>query len=115
MASKIDPAKAKSLMQEFRTHNNASPDPLKTPDGEHLNGFFLDRESLDSILKDPKVAGIHVYFAKHPDFVGKPDNVHTVLVSGSEPNTQPGAATPFVSTGATFTDNPPCPPVCTAS
>ena len=63
MASKIDPGQAKSLIQEFRTQNKASTDPLKTPDGQNLNGFFLDRESLDSILKDPKVAGIHVNFA----------------------------------------------------
>ena len=111
MASKIDPGQAKSLIQEFRTQNKASTDPLKTPDGQNLNGFFLDRESLDSILKDPKVAGIHVNFAKHPDFVGKPDNVNTLVYSGSEANT-PGAATPFVSRGAVFNSEMPCPPWC---
>ena len=112
MASKIDPGQAQSLIQEFRTQNKASTDPLKTPDGQNLNGFFLDRESLDSILKDPKVAGIHVNFAKHPDFVGKPDNVPTLVYSGSVPNTAPGALTPHVSTGEVFDSSMPCPPWC---
>jgi hypothetical protein len=67
---------------------------------------------LESILKNEKVAGIHIHLAKHPDFTGKPDNVHTILVSGSVPNNQPGAATPYVRTGDIFNDNPPCPPVC---
>ncbi len=112
MASKIDPGQAQSLIQEFRTQNKASTDPLKTPDGQHLNGFFLDRESLDSILKDPKVAGIHVYLAKHPDYVGKPDNVNTLVYSGSVPNKEAVETKPFVSANDTFTGPVPCPPWC---
>jgi hypothetical protein len=113
MASKIDPGQAQSLIQEFRSQNKSSADPLKTADGQHLNGFFLDRESLDSILKDPNVTGIHVNFAKHPNFVGKPDNVPTLVYSGSVPNTAPGALAPHVSTGDTFGgDTPTCPPWC---
>lgn len=112
MASKIDPAQAKSLIQEFRSQNKSSADPLKTADGQNLNGFYLDRESLDSILKDPKVSGIHVSFAKHPDFVGKPDNVPTLVYSGSVPNTATGALTPHVSTGQVFDSGMPCPPWC---
>jgi hypothetical protein len=110
MASKIDPGQAQSLIQEFRTQNKASADPLKTPDGQNLNGFFLDRKHLDSILKDPKVTGINVHLAKHPDFAGKPDNVNTLVYSGSTPNT-PGAAKPFVSANDTY-DSEPCPPWC---
>lgn len=112
MAKKLDPEKAKSLIQEFRNQNRAAGDHAwKTPEGHHLNGFFLDRESLESILKDEKVAGIHVSFAKHPDFEGKPDNVHTITVSGSVP-TQAGAATPFTSNDH-VSGYPPCPPYCT--
>ena len=112
MAKKIDPAKAKSLVQEFRDQNKAAGEHAwKTPDGQHLNGFFIDRECLEGILKNEKVAGIHVYFAKHPDFVGKPDKVHTITVSGSAP-AAPGAATPFVTVGDTMDSVPPCPPMC---
>ncbi|MGZ3927426.1 MAG: hypothetical protein ACXVJG_10765, partial [Mucilaginibacter sp.] len=73
MATIIDPELAKSLIQEFRTQNKASAEhALKTADGQHLHGFFINRESLESILKDEKNVGIHVYLAKHPDFAGKP-------------------------------------------
>jgi hypothetical protein len=113
MASKIDPGKAQSLIQEYRNQNKAAGDnSWKTPDGQHLNGFFIDRESLESLLADKKNAGIHVHFAKHPDFSGKPDNVNTVVYSGSAPNTQPGASTPYVSNGITYSAEFPCPPWC---
>jgi hypothetical protein len=113
MASKMDPALAKSLIQEFRDQNKAAGEHAwLTHDGQHLNGFFLDREKLENILKDEKIAGIHVYFAKHPDFAGKPDKVHTLMLSGSVPNTQPGALTPYLQSGDTVDNVPPCPPMC---
>jgi len=113
MANNIDPELAKSLKKEFQQQNEAAGEHAwKTPDGQHLRGFFINRETLESILKDEKVAGIHVYFAKHPDFVGKPDKVHTLTISGSVPNTQPGAAAPFVASGNEVTNWPPCPPYC---
>ncbi|MGZ3929515.1 MAG: hypothetical protein ACXVJG_21335 [Mucilaginibacter sp.] len=112
MAKIIDPGQAQSLIQEFRNQNKAAGDQaLKTPDGQNLNGFFLDRASLENILKDPKVAGIHVHLAKHPDFAGKPDNINTVVYSGSVEN-QPDAAKPFTSTGVTYSSTMPCPPWC---
>ncbi len=112
MAKKLDPEKAKSLIHEFRNQNRAAGDQgWKTPEGHHLNGFFIDRESLESILKNEKVAGIHVSFAKHPDFEGKPDNVHTIAVSGSVA-TPPGSTAPYSSTQESYCDFPPCPPYC---
>ena len=112
MASTIDPALASSLKQEFRNRNKAAGDhALKTPEGRNLNGFFIDRETLESILKNEKVAGIHVHLAKHPDYVGKSDHVNTLIVSGSEPAEQ-GAAAPFVSTGQVYNTVMPCPPWC---
>lgn len=113
MASKIDPELAKSLKQEFRSRNRAAGEhALKTPEGQNLNGFFIDRETLESILKNEKVDGIHVHLAKHPDYAGKPDHVNTLMVSGSTRNTETGAATPYVSTGDTYTNVYPCPPWC---
>lgn len=114
MASKIDPTLAKSLIQEFQKQNQESAEHAwKTPDGQHLNGFFVDRESLETILKNKEVAGIHFHFAKHPDFTGKADKVHTMTMTGSVPNTATAAATPYVSDGNVYDYLSPCPPVCT--
>jgi hypothetical protein len=111
MATIIDSGQAQSLIQEFRNQNKVAGDQaLKTPEGKNLNGFFLDRASLENILKDPKVEGIHVHLAKHPDFAGKPDNVQTVVYSGSVAT--PGEATPYASTGEMYGDVNPCPPWC---
>jgi hypothetical protein len=113
MASKIDPELAKSLIKEFRDQNQASGENAwKTPDGHYLNGFYLERGKLEEILKDEKVAGIHVYFAKHKDFVGKPDKVHSALLTGAIPNPDPKATKPFIQSNDVVDDNPPCPPVC---
>jgi hypothetical protein len=113
MASQIDKEQAKSLMQEFRTQNQSKGEhALLTPDGQHIHGYFLDRESLENILSDKNNAGIHVYFAKHPDFAGEPDNVNTLLYTGSEPNPDPKVKAQYLSKGPVFVSSPPCPPVC---
>ena len=113
MAEKIDPALAKRLIQEFRDQNKASAENgWKTPDGQFLHGFFINRECLEAILADKENVGVHVHFAKHPDFSGKPDLVHTVTVTGAKLNTAPGALTPYVNNGDTYDKVPPCPPNC---
>jgi len=113
MASIIDPALAKSLINEFRTQNKAAAENAwKTNDGQPINGFFIDRESLQNIMNDGEVVGIHVYFAKHPDFAGKPDNVNTIAITGAKTNKAPGGTTPYVNDGEIYDFMPPCPPVC---
>jgi hypothetical protein len=113
MATIIDPALAKALIQEFRDQNQASAENgWKTPQGLFLNGFFINRECLEAILSDKDNVGIHAHFAKHPDFTGKPDSVHTLTVTGAKPNTAPGALTPYVNSGDTYDLIPPCPPYC---
>lgn len=113
MASKIDPGQAKSLIQEFKTQNEASGDyAWKTPDGQYLRGFFLDRESLEEMLKNDEVVGVHVYFAKHPDFSGKPDCVNTIIYMSAELNPEPGEP-PYINTDDCWCGPPPpCPPFC---
>jgi len=114
MASKVDSQVAKNLINEFRDQNKASGEhALKTPEGHHLHGFFIDRETMENILADKENAGMHVLLAKHPDFTGKDDKVHTVMVTGSKPNTAAGATTRYVSDGAVYCDGPTCPPICT--
>lgn len=113
MASKIDPTLAKSLIKEFQQQNASATGPgLTTPDGSFINGFFVDRASLESVLSDPKIAGISLLFGKHPDFTGKDGNVFTIIFVGAIPNTDPGATSPFKSSGSYFDMLPPCPPVC---
>jgi hypothetical protein len=113
MASIIDREQAKSLIQEFRNQNKASAEHAwKTPDGQHLHGFFIDRESLENLLSNKENAGIHVYLAKHPDFAGKADKVHTIALVGAQPNTAEGASTPYVNDGDVLDMTPPCPPFC---
>lgn len=113
MASPIDPTLAKSLIKEFRDQNKASGEhALKTPEGQHLHGFFIERETMEKILADKDNAGMHVLLAKHPDFAGKNNKVHTALVMGVKPNTAPGAATPYMSDGE-ICPTPICPPICT--
>jgi hypothetical protein len=115
MASKIDPTLAKSLIKEFRNQNEAAAEhALKTPEGQHLHGYFINRESLESILSDPKVVGISLHHAKHPDFVGKKENVFTTVMVGAVANTSQDATTPYVSSGDYYDKLPNCPPTCTS-
>jgi hypothetical protein len=126
MASIIDPDLAKSLIQEFRTQNAAPGGPaLKTKDDTHLHGYFIDRKSLEDILSNPKVAGIHVYLAKHHECVGHKENKFTIVFTGSEANPKFDTAsaaegkagankgiTPYLHMGAMYNYVPPCPPTC---
>jgi len=114
----IDPASAKKLITEYQKNNaNAGEKAIVTPESELLNGFFLDRKSLESLLSDPLVAGVSVHLAKHPDFAGSEKHHFTMFYTGSEPNKAENAAVPpsppFVSRGLIFHTVPPCPKVCT--
>ena len=101
MATIIDPGQAQSLIQEFRTKNQSSGEHAwKTPEGKHLNGFFIDRASLESILNDKENEGVNVHFAKNPDFAGQADNVNTVIYSGTKPD------------AVKYASETPCPPWC---
>ena len=108
----MDRTLAKSLIQEYKTQNSsAGGSGLKTPEGQHLHGFFISRECLESILKDSKVTGVSVHFAKHPKFKGSNEKVITLVIAGGEP-APAGWATPLVSNGEVYGDPPPCPTVC---
>jgi hypothetical protein len=114
MATIIDRGQAQSLIQQFRKDNSSAGGPaLLTPEGKFLNGFFIDADGIKKLLNDtPNLAGIHVYFAKHPSYDGKPDRVYTTMFVASVNNTTPGAATPYTSSGDILDMVPPCPPYC---
>jgi len=109
----IDSTLAKSLIQEFRKQNSSEAGPgLTTPDGSFINGYFIDRQTLETILSDSKIEGISIEYAKHPDFTGQPGNVFTIIIVGAVTNTDLGATTQYKSSGQYFDKTPPCPPVC---
>jgi len=113
MALPIDPTLAKSLIKEFRDQNVLASGPgLTTPDGSPINGYFVDRKSLEGILADPDVVGVSVEYAKHPDFVGQQVNIFTLIMVGAVPNTDPNATTEYKSNGMFVDQMPPCPPYC---
>lgn len=113
MASKIDRALAKQLIQEYKKQNtSAGGSGLKTPGGQYLNGFFIDRACLEAILQDTKMAGVCINFANHPKFKGQAsNNVVTLIIAGAEPSTT-GPAGSYLSDGELYSDPPPCPTVC---
>jgi hypothetical protein len=116
MSEIIDNELAKSLIKEYRQQNASPGGPgIKTHEGHHLNGFFLERETLETILNNPAVSGVSVHLAKHPDFKGKPGNHLTLVYGGAAPNPDAVPATPLVSSGAYYCGPPPCPPKCADS
>lgn len=111
MASTIDLALAQTLIKKYRQRNTSVSGPgLKTPDDQFLNGYFIDRESLEAILSNPNVVGVSLNLAQLPDF---PDsNKFTILYAGAEANAAADAKTPYCHTGDIYSGPPPCPPWC---
>ncbi len=113
MSEIIDPSLAKNLITEYRNQNaQAGDNAWKTPNGQNLNGFYVERSCLESILSDQANTGMHIYFAKHPDFAGSADNVYTVTLTGAKPNPDPNASSPYINDGDVFDNMRPCPPAC---
>ena len=107
MESSNDP---KSLIAEYQQQNAADGGPgLKTPDGSFLNGFYIDRKSIQDILdSNPDISGISIQLAKDPSATGNPDNIFTIFYTGAI-----GSTPPFTSSGGPYGPPPPCPPYCT--
>jgi hypothetical protein len=117
MGAKIDRELAKSLINEYRTRNtSAAGTNIITHEGKHLNGFYIEREILEEILKNPKVTGVSVHLAKHPAHQGADNNAYTVVLGGAQPN--PAAATnpvasPHINAEDLFENFDSCPTHCT--
>ncbi len=107
MATSTDP---KSLIAEYQQQNAMEGGPgLKTPDGSFLNGFYIDRKSIQDLLdSNPDISGISIQLAKDPSATGKPDNIFTIFYTGAI-----GDTAPFTSSGGPYGPPPPCPPYCT--
>jgi hypothetical protein len=116
MASIIDKTVAKALIASYRQQNSASGGTgLLTQDRQFLNGFFIDRASLDTILANPDVVGISVNLARHPAFPTGTDRIFTIVFGGAQPNpayVAGGTAAPYVNNLDVWDQVEPCPPVC---
>jgi len=117
MSSVIDKTLAQTLISAYQDQNSApGGSALKTPDGQFLNGFFINRRCLDAILSDKNNVGVSVHIAMHPDFPDSSDNIFTLILTGAEPNPdypeQDGAA-PYIGKYENWDQLLPCPPMCT--
>jgi hypothetical protein len=116
MALTIEKKLAKKLIASYRELNTEPCGVgLKTPDGQFLNGFFIDRDSLDIILANPDVVGVSVHLAKHPSFPTGNERVLTIVFGGAEPNPdykEGGNAAKYLNKLDVWDQVEPCPPVC---
>jgi hypothetical protein len=114
MATIISLAKAKSLTQEYQQQNAAEGGPgLLTPDTQFLNGFFIDRATLEDMLSDTAAVGVCIDIAKDAAFVGQPVNIFNLVMVGAKPNLTGVSGYTYAATGNIYSDVPPCPTLCT--
>jgi hypothetical protein len=116
MASIIDRTLAKSLIKEYQNQNAAQGGPcLVTPTEDFLSGYYIDRQSLEAILKNPAFTGLSVYLAKHPNYVGSKENCFTIVFAGAQPNvnfTAGGDVPPYTNPDDLYEYLDNCPPAC---
>jgi|GEM_PF-555557 len=116
MASIIDRTLAKSLIKEYQNQNAAKGGPcLVTSTEDFLTGYYIDRQSLEAILKNPAFTGLSVYLAKHPDYVDSKENCFTIVFAGAQPNvnfTADGDVAPYANPGDLYEFTGVCPPDC---
>ena len=112
MATIIDRETAKKLIAEYKEQNTAASGPaLKTPDGKNLEGFFLDIETLQTILGNPDCDGIHIMLAKDPNFIGSKENIFNILIMESNTGSDSDITTE-VTNADIYGPTPTCPHVC---
>lgn len=117
MSAIIDKATAQSLIIGYQAQNSSPAGPgLITPDGEYLEGYFIDRASIDAILSNPDIAGLSLYLAITPGYSGSGKNIFTIVFSGSIPNPDwvAGSATEreYLTSGNVYEYTDICPPHC---
>ncbi|WP_428328064.1 hypothetical protein [Mucilaginibacter sp.] len=116
MASIIDRTLAKSLIENYKQQNaTAGGSALLTPDEQLLNGYFIDRASLDAILSNPVFVGLNVHLAKHPDFPDSEKNIITIVFAGAQPNPDyngSNGVAPYLNSGDLYELVGACPPFC---
>lgn len=117
MSAIIDPQLAKTLIQAYQAQNSRNAEnAIKTVDGQNLNGYYIDRASLEAVLKNPAFTGVSVYFAKHPDAAASIENIITIIFVGAEPNPKwvegSTTETKYINSGDAYDSVPPCPFEC---
>ena len=74
-------------INDFKTENHDSDYSLLTSDGKEIVGYFIKGTDLRTILKDPTVAGVSVYFAEDSK-AGQSgyDHVYSLIFTGAKSN-----------------------------
>jgi len=118
----ISDSLAHVLIAQFQSENSKADNPLKNNKGDLLNGFFIDRQPLDHILKDKTISGISVYLAKDSTahVTRKPDRMYTLVYIGGRYNKayKIGGSLPKIINMAAVSDTDtfdyvkPCPDAC---
>ena len=84
---------AKEIVRRFRLDDSLSGCPLISPSGQNMQGFFIRRAVLDSILMNDNCTGITLYYAKLPDAHGR--EYTQVIMGTSGDNDDPDASLPI--------------------
>ena len=99
---------AKQLITEYKQQNAADGGPaLRTVDSQHLDGFFIDKETLLAILDVADCDGVHIMLAKDPKFIGSKENIFNMLMLGSVAGNTSGNNAANV-----YGPTPTCPVIC---
>jgi len=117
MSSIIDKKTIQALILEYRAQNSSPDGPgLITPDGQYLNGYFIDRDSIEAVLSNPDIVGLSLHFAVTPGYSGSGKNIFTIAFCGSTPNPNwvEGSTTEktYLASGDVYEFSAPCPPNC---
>jgi len=103
--SKITLAEAQGNIARYKAENTH----IKAPNGQQLNGFFLDRAEIEALLSTD-ATGIQLHLAKKP---GAAEQEVTLVLSAVKPAISASAiSTDAVTQGDVYGDPPPCPTVC---
>jgi len=118
MAEIIDRALAQILIKSYQARNTSQQGPqLLTTDQLFLNGYYIDRASLEAVLSNPQFSGITVYLGTHPDCMDSLKNIFTLIFTGAVPNpvyTAGDGATvsAYLNPGDIYEQVQSCPPYC---
>src|SRR5579872_2771529 len=83
---RINPDTARMLIGKYRKQNRRGIFRLKTFGDSLLNGYYIDRAPLDTILMDKSFTGVSFYFAKDrkADSAGIKKRTYTLVYMGTK-------------------------------
>lgn len=111
----IPEEEAKKLIESFRKENAGNSIPMQTVGGENLNGFYIERKHIDTILSDKSNSGISFYFAKHPHAQNNRKSTYTLIYIAAKKISSKAAdkqTDTIINNGPAYDYIDPCPKAC---